>query len=217
VIPHPYPVNYEIERPAAYNRWTVAFRIFLAIPQLILVGGGLQLGLHYSNGGVLTAVLSVLVLFAWVAILFTGRFPPAILSFSLMIFRWSQNVHAYLALQAAPYPPFSDGPYPLRISIEPASHYNRWSVAFRLFLVIPHIIVLIFLGIAQFIVSVIAWFAILFTGQYPEGLWDFTVGVSRWQARVMAYLCLFVDEYPPFRLSAEPGVGAAGQHWAAQH
>lgn len=87
----------------------------------------------------------------------------------------------------------------------PAAHYNRWTVFFRLILAFPHWVVLIFLGIAQAVVTIVAWFAILFTGQYPEGLYDFSVGVNRWAARVGAYMLLFVDEYPPFALSAEPG------------
>jgi hypothetical protein len=206
MTPHEYPVQYEIERPAGYNRWTVAFRPILAIPQLVLVGGGLYLGFT-SHNGVLGAVLSVLALFAWFAILFTGRFPDTMRGFCLMIFRWAANVHAYVTLQAAPYPPFGQGSYPLRLEVEPAAHYNRWTVAFRIFLVIPHVIVLIVLGLAQAIVTVIAWFAILFTGQYPESMWTFTVGVSRWEARVAAYLYLFVDEYPPFTMAAHPQTG----------
>ncbi len=218
-----YPVTYDIEKPEHYNRWTVAFRLILAIPQLILVGaGGYHLfalngagdnqagdAANYGfNGGVLMAVLAVLVFFAWFGILFTGRFPASFRDFCHMIFRWSQNVRAYVLLQAAPYPPFGDKPYPLRVTITPAEHYNRWTVFFRLFMVIPHAVVLFFLGIAQGVVTVIAWFAILFTGQYPDELFEFSVGVSRWYARVEAYTYLFVDEYPPFSLAAEPGAAA---------
>lgn len=217
-----YPVSYDIGRPERYNRWTVAFRLILAIPQLILVGaggyqfltlesrssdGGWRIGETGFHGGILMAVLAVLVFVAWFAILFTGRFPLAMRNFCETLFRWSQNVQAYVLLLAAPYPPFGPGPYPLRLAITPAAHYNRWTVAFRLILAIPHGIALFFLGIAQMVVTVIAWFAILFTGQYPEDLFTFSVGVSRWNARVLAYLYLFVDDYPPFTLAAEPGAG----------
>jgi hypothetical protein len=220
MMPRPFPVTYEIARPERYNRLTVAFRLILVIPQALLVGGGgYYFGVFQSfdrnsghqgifglfNGGVLNAVLSLLVFFAWIAILFTGRFPNSFRDFCHMIFRWSQNVHAYVLLLSDPYPPFGDSPYPLRIGIVPAAQYNRWAVFFRLILVIPHAIVLAFLGIAQFVVTIIAWFAILFTGQYPEGLYEFSVGVSRWGARVSAYFLLFVDEYPPFTLASEPG------------
>ncbi len=195
----PYPVTYEIERPERYNRLTVAFRIILAIPQLILVGGA------GSSNGILTTVLGLLVFIAWFAILFTGQFPTSFRPFCLMIFRWQQNVHAYVALQADPYPPFGDKPYPLNLGVAPAERYNRLAVLVRVFLAIPHLIVLAFLGVAQGVVTLIAWFAILFTGQYPEGMYGFSVGVSRWSARVAAYLYLFVDEYPPFSLASEPG------------
>src|SRR5205814_9289623 len=144
----------------------------------------------------------VLVFLAWWAILFSGSFPRSFRDFCLMLFRWSENVHAYMTLQAAPYPPFGDGPYPLRLQVIPAEQYNRWTVAFRIILGIPHFVVLFFLGIAQAIVTVIAWFAILFTGQYPPELFRFSVGASRWAARVGAYMLLFVDEYPPFTLDA---------------
>ena len=67
---------------------------------------------------------------------------------------------------------------------------------------IPHVIVLFFLGIAFFIVTVIAWFAILFTGSYPEGVYPFAIGCLRWSLRVESYVLLMRDEYPPFSFEA---------------
>lgn len=216
-----YPVTYDADRPETYDRLSVAFRVVLAIPHLFLVGGtgiaglssfqfaqdneGLRVVFQVLNGGILTTVAGILVFIAWFAILFTGRFPLSFRDFVMMVFRWLQNVHAYLALQTAPYPPFSgNAPYPLRVSVTPDETHNRLTVFFRIILAIPHIFLLFFLGIAQWVVTVIAWFAILFTGQYPEGMYGFSVGVSRWQARVYAYLWLLVDEYPPFSLAADP-------------
>jgi hypothetical protein len=217
-----YPVTYEADRPQEYNRLTVAFRLILAIPHLFLVGGlglfasggsnayrddsGLQAVLSIANTGVLTLVAGILVFVAWFAILFTGRFPASFRDFVIMVYRWSMNVHAYISLQTDPYPPFNgNAPYPLRVRVTPAEQHNRLTVFFRIFLVIPHAIVLFFLQIAQLVVSVIAWFAILFTGQYPESLFPFSVGVSRWYARVCAYMYLLVDEYPPFSLASDTG------------
>jgi hypothetical protein len=202
----PYPVSYEIARPERYNRWTVGFRLILAIPLLILVSSGGLGGLR--GAGPLTALLGTLVVFAWFAILFTGQFPSLMRDTCEMLFRWTLNIDAYLLLLAEPYPPFGSHPYSLTVGIEPAQSYNRWAVGFRIFLVIPHAIALLFLGIAEVVVTLIAWFAILMTGQYPQGMFDFSVGVSRWAARVTAYLYLFVDEYPPFTLEAGPS--AAG-------
>ena len=203
MLEHPYPVTYAIERPERYNRWTVAFRLILILPQALLVGG---VG-AFSHNGALTTALGVLVFFAWWVILFTGRFPAGMQRFCLLLFRWQQNVHAYAMLQAAPYPPFGEGDYPLRLTVEPAAEHNRWTVAFRLVLAIPHLVVLLFLALAQAVVTLIAWFAILFTGQYPAGLFTFSVGASRWATRVLAYLYLFVDDYPPFSLGTEPAAG----------
>ena len=221
-----YPVSYEIERPERYNRLTVLFRWILAIPQLFLVGGiglagssasgvndndsGLEVLLSILTAGVLTTVLAFLVFLAWWAILFTGRFPASFRGFCLMVFRWAMNVHAYVYLQAEPYPPFSgDKPYPLQVHVTADQEHNRLTVLFRIFLAIPHLVVLFFLNIAQGIVTLIAWIAILVTGQYPAGMYSFSVGASRWQARVLGYLYLFVDEYPPFSLASDPGTAAA--------
>jgi len=188
---------------------TVGFRFILAIPLFLLIGsqfGGNGRGNSgFNSGGGITSLLILLALYAWFTILFTGRFPASMRNTEIFLFRWSQNISAYFLLLAAPYPPFGEGEYALRLEVTPAEQYNRWTVAFRLILAIPQIIVLIFLGIAAAVVTLIAWFAILFTGQYPESMYGFVVGVARWGARVSAYLYLLVDEYPPFSLSADEG------------
>jgi len=202
-----YPVTYSIQRPERYNRWTVGFRLILAIPLVLLLGtqfGGNGRGSSgFNTGGGITSLLVLLALYAWFTILFTGRFPVSMRNTEILLFRWSQNISAYFLLLAAPYPPFGEGEYALRLEVTPAEQYNRWTVGFRLILAIPHFIVLIFLGIAAAVVTLIAWFAILFTGQYPESMYGFVVGVARWGARVTGYVYLLVDEYPPFSLSDE--------------
>jgi hypothetical protein len=108
-----------------------------------------------------------------------------------------------MALLRDEYPPFGDGDYPTTYHVEyPAEGRNLWSVGLRIIYAIPHLIVLFFLGIAWFITAVIAWFAILFTGAYPEGLYRFAVGYLRWSVRVETYLYLMRDEYPPFSFDA---------------
>jgi hypothetical protein len=79
---------------------------------------------------------------------------------------------------------------------------NRWLPLVKWLLAIPHYIVLFFLWIAALVVVIVAWFAILFTGRYPRGMFDFVEGVIRWHNRVLAYAWVLVtDRYPPFRLT----------------
>ncbi len=77
---------------------------------------------------------------------------------------------------------------------------NRWTVGFRLILIIPQIIVLAVVEIAWLVTAVIGWFATLFAGHYPDSLWEFGEGVLRWELRVETYMLLLHDEYPPFSL-----------------
>ena len=106
-----------------------------------------------------------------------------------------------MALFVDAYPPFGDGPYPATIDVpDPAVPRDRATIAVRLLLALPHFVVLFFLLIGWFVTTVVAWFAILFTGSYPPSLYPFGAGVMRWSLRVEAYLLLLVDEYPPFAL-----------------
>jgi len=106
-----------------------------------------------------------------------------------------------MALVVDKYPPFGDEPYPTAIEVaEPPAERDAVSVALRLILALPHLIVLFFLFIAWLIVTIVAWFVVLFSGSYPESLYPFASGAMRWGLRVEAYMLLLVDEYPPFSL-----------------
>jgi hypothetical protein len=113
-------------------------------------------------------------------------------------------VGAYLALMDDRYPATDqyqsvhlDYPYP-----DAQRDLNRWLPLVKWLLAIPHYIVLFFLWIAALVVVIVAWFAILFTGRYPRGMFDFVEGVIRWHNRVLAYAWVLVtDRYPPFRLT----------------
>ena len=208
-----YPVLVSVE-PALTNRnrLTTFFRLILAIPHIILVGGvGLGLavsendsstGSSIGEGGLLGAVAAFLAVVSWFTIVFAGKHIVGIRQFCAFYLRWRTRAGAYLMLLEDPYPPFGDAPYPTSVEIvDPIEPRDRLTVAFRLILAIPHFIVLFFIFVAWCFTTVLAWFAILFTGAYPAGMYGFAVGSLRWLVRVEAYLLLLVDEYPPFSLS----------------
>jgi len=207
-----YPVSVRIE-PALTNRnrLSTLFRLILAIPHLILVGGA-GLGFassqndstvtSFGEGGLLGAVAGFLSVVSWFTIVVAGTHIIGIRQFCSYYLRWRTRAGAYVMLLEDPYPPFGDAPYPASVEItDPVGPRNRLTVAFRLILVIPHFFVVFFLFIAWCLTTILAWFVILFTGAYPQGMYEFGVGVLRWMVRVEAYLMLLVDEYPPFSLS----------------
>jgi hypothetical protein len=203
--PPSYSVNFDVERQLSdRNRLTTGFRIILAVPHLLLIGGpGIGLGVEHSSNGVIGTAAGVMAVFAWFAIVFAARHPRGFWDFGAFYLRWRARAVPYIMLLRDEYPPFEDdAAYPSTLAVErPTGDRNRVSVGLRLIYAIPHIIVLVFLNIAWILTSIVAWFAILFTGRYPAGLYGFAVGVLRWDIRVEAYLLLMRDEYPPFRLS----------------
>lgn len=206
----PYPVSVNVEpHLAGRNRLTTAFRLILAIPHLILVGGlGVDFGLPGSRkgwpgeGGLLGIAAIFLAIVSWFTIVLTGSHISGIRQFTTYYLRWRLRALTYLMLLEDPYPPFGDAPYPASIElVDPAGPRDRLTVGFRLLLAIPHFIVLFFLQIAWTLTTIAAWFLILLTGTYPEGLYTFGAGVLRWDLRVESYMFLLVDEYPPFSLA----------------
>jgi hypothetical protein len=92
--------------------------------------------------------------------------------------------------------------YPLRYDVEYPERLSRWLIFVKWLLAIPNIIILYALALVAYLITVVAWFAILFSGRYPQGLFNFVVGVYRWMANVSAYILLMRDEYPPFTMEA---------------
>lgn len=204
-----YPISVAVvPQTTGRNRLTTAFRLILAIPHLILVGGvalstgsGPYIWSVGGNTGLLGGIAWLLAIVSWFTIVLSGRHVEGIREFTRFVLRWRARSIAYLMLLADPYPPFGDGAYPVIVQVvDPAASRDRLTVALRLLLVIPHVIVLFFVCCGWWITTVIAWFAILFTQRYPAGLYDFGVGVLRWIMRVEGYLLLLVDQYPPFTL-----------------
>jgi Domain of unknown function (DUF4389) len=206
-----YPVKIRVEPALAdRNRLTTAFRLILAIPHLILVGGvGIGLASRSGRtatvggeGGLLGAVALFLAIVSWFTIVIAGTHIAGIRQFTSFYLRWRVRALAYLMLLEDAYPPFGDEPYPATIDIiDPTGPRDRLTVGLRILLVIPHIIVLFFVLIAWCFTTMAAWFIILFTASYPHSLYEFGVGALRWVLRVQAYLFLLVDEYPPFSLA----------------
>jgi hypothetical protein len=209
-----YPVSLTVVPDLGQrNRLTTAFRLILALPHIILVGfsaGALwSAGSHsiFSIGGttgILGAIITVLAVVSWFTIVLSGQHVQGIREITLLVLRWRARVIAYVMLLVDSYPPFGDGPYPVTLTVvdPPPDARDRLSVGLRLLLVIPHIIVLFFIACFWWIITVIAWFAILITGRYPEGLAQPSIGAMRWALRVEAYLLLLVDDYPPFSFAA---------------
>jgi hypothetical protein len=203
--PAPYPIDLSIDYPdRPLDRLTTGFRIFTVIPVAIILGlvsgsGGSQSRAGYTlAGGGLVVAATVLML------LFRQKYPRWWFDWNVALTNFSYRVTAYLALLRDEYPSTDEEqavhltiPYP-----NAREELNRWLPLIKWFLAIPHYVILFFLAIAALVCVVIAWFAILFTGQYPRGLFDFVVGVHRWGLRVVGYAFLLVtDHYPPFRLS----------------
>ncbi len=207
-----YPVAIHVEpQTDPRNKMTVAFRIILAVPHALLVGGVFGSGIIFgfrgdwwgniAGSGVLGAVAGVCAVISWFAILFANQHPEGLRSMCTFYLRWKVRAVAYMALFRDDYPPFGDTAYPSTLDITMAEFpRDKLSVGLRFLYLIPHAIILFFLGIGWFVTSVIAWFAILINGQYPEGLYNFGMGVFRWSTRVEAYALLLVDQYPPFSL-----------------
>ncbi len=184
-----YPLRYDVEYPEELSRWLIFVKWLLAIPHAIIL---------YVLG-IASIGVTLIALFA---ILFTKRYPRGLFDFVVNVNRWSANVMAYQMLFRDEYPPFSwePGEYAVTYEVDYPEELNRWLPLIKWLLAIPHIIVLLFLFIAVYFVFIIAFFAILFTKRFPRGLFDFTVGVHRWNYRVSVYTNLQRDEYPPFSL-----------------
>ena len=208
--PDSYPVQFSVDYPdRSLDRLTTAFRLIVAIPILILLGSVAGTTWQWSNNSGTTeaaAGAGGLLFFApLLMIVFRQKYPRWWFDWNLELQRFGNRVSAYLGLMDDRYPATDeqqsvhlDYPYP-----DAASDLNRWLPLVKWFLAIPHYVVLVFLGIGSVVAVIIAWFAILFTGRYPRGLFDYVEGVLRWQNRVAGYAFLLVtDRYPPFRLAA---------------
>ena len=205
-----YPASLNIDYPKKLDRLTSFFRAIWAIPILVILVLLTATGnesfsneagkeMSQNGGGIVVGLFAATALM----ILFRQRYPRWWFDFALELNRFSMRVSAYLFLLTDLYPSTVEKQsvhleltYP-----EVKQDLNRWMPLVKWLLAVPHYIVLFVLTVGALIATLIAWFAILFTGRYPQGLFDFVVGVSRWNLRVSAYAFLLItDQYPPFSL-----------------
>jgi Domain of unknown function (DUF4389) len=205
-----YPLAYSVDYPdRELDRLTSAFRIFTVIPILIVlvsIGGGFPNGGGPERMAALGVGGGLLFVPPLLMIVFRRKYPRWWLDWNRELLRFANRVTAYLALMNDRYPSTDEEQYVhLDFRYPDTEHdLNRWLPLVKWFLAIPHYIVLFFLDIAAVFAVIAAWFAILFTGRYPRGLFEFVEGVLRWHNRVIAYAFILVtDEYPPFRLAAD--------------
>jgi Domain of unknown function (DUF4389) len=205
-----YPVQFAVDYPdRQLNRLSSFLRVFAAIPILIVLGsiGGVH-GEAWHTDTQHTTTLAIggsglLFLPPLLMILFRQKYPRWWFDWNLELLRFSNRVGIYMALMDDRYPSTDEqqsvhleAPYP-----DARDGLNRWLPLVKWLMAIPHWILLGFLWLGLLIVVFIAWFAILFTGRYPRGMFDYVEGVIRWQNRVFGYAFILVtDEYPPFRL-----------------
>ena len=163
-----YPVTITIAPQAAQrNRLTTALRPILAIPHAVLAGP-VYWSSRTGGAGLLGAAAYAMAIVSWFTLLISGEQLRGIRDFSMYYLRWRTRALAYMALFVDSYPPFGDEPYPATIEVrEPVQPRDSATIAVRLILVLPHLVVLLFLLLGWLVSTVIAWFAILFTGSYP--------------------------------------------------
>jgi len=215
--PIAYPARLEIDYPEKLDRLTTFFRLIWIIPIAIILGLVSGSGETVTNTVILNEAGEVIRITRETAaglasglstatalmILFRRRYPRWWFDFARELTRFGARVGAYAALLSDRYPStVEEQSVHLEIDYpDVETDLNRWFPLVKWLLAIPHYIVLFFLGIAAFFAVILAWFAILATGQYPGALFDFMVGVGRWGLRVGAYAFLLVtDRYPPFSL-----------------
>lgn len=220
-----YPARLNGELQDDLSRWLWLVKWILIIPHVVVLAF-LAIGFFVAT------------VIAFFAILFTERYPRGLFDFNVGVMRWGWRVafYAYNALGTDQYPPFSldDAEYPARVEIDYPERLSRGLVLVKWWLLaIPHLLIVgvfssgvvwsstvveegdAYLQVGGGLIGLlvlIAAIVLLFTGNYPRGLYDFIMGMNRWVLRTMAYVALMTDEYPPFRFDAggaDPGSTAA--------
>ena len=197
-ISAPYPTQLEFHGDRQIARWRPLVQWLLAIPQLLIARA-------------LNTLRGILTLISFFTVLFTKQIPRPLFDVIAMTFRYEWRATSYALFLHEDYPAFDFQPAAADDGVDAHSVMNftypeelsRWQPLVKWLLAVPHYVVLFFLGIGTVLAVLAGFFAVLITGEYPEGIRDFVVGVYRWSLRVQAYVGLLTDEYPPFALHAQ--------------
>jgi len=191
-----FPMQYGVPEDNSVANWRPLVHWAMAIPHMIIAS-------------VLLFVVEIVAFISWFVIMFTGKLPEGMANVMIMAMRYSTRTNSHLLGLTETYPPFSfdtvaedPGDHDVTLSIQAAlEDRNRVTVFFRIFMLIPLLIVGYIWEIIAGIVMLIAWFAVLFTGRYPVGLRNITVGFFRYFNRMGVYGFLLTDQYPSFSLT----------------
>jgi hypothetical protein len=189
IPPNPdYPVRLDIDYPDSLSRLLIFVKWLLAIPHYFVL-------FFLGIGAYFVLIIS------WFAVIITGSYPEGMFNYMVGVIRWNTRVQAYVFLMTDVYPPFSfddDPAYPVRVEIDYPLTIARWRPIVHWLLIIPYLIVAAILVFAAEIAVFIAWFAILITGRFPEGMFSFVTIAFRWALRAATYLYWMEEPYPPF-------------------
>jgi len=196
-VSSPYPAQLEFHADRRITRWRPLVQWLFAIPHLVVADA-------------LSSLRCVLTLISLVTVLFTEQIPRPLFDMIVMTYRYEWRAMSYALFLHEDYPPFDFQPAAADDGVEPHTalslaypeHLDRWKPLYKWFLAIPHYFVLAALAIAGVFALIGGFFAVVFSGEYPQGARDFLVGVYRYGLRVQAYVGLLTDQYPPFSLRA---------------
>ena len=198
----PYPVQFSVDYPEKpLDRLSTFFRLIAFIPIAIVIA--LVSGQWQDQDTAFLVAGGALVFPPLLLILFRQKYPRWWFDWNVALAKFQNRVGAYVLLLRDEYPS-TDEEQAVHVEIaypDVPNELNRWLPLIKWLLAIPHYIALTFLTIGVVLVVIVAWFAIMITGSYPRGLFNFVVGVMRWALRVAAYAFLLTtDRYPPFSL-----------------
>lgn len=197
-----YPVAFQSDYVSERSRLTTFFRAVMIIPVYFVA-------LFWGLAAFFT------VIGAWVMVSVTGKYPPGLYDFNSKVLRFATRFNGYYYLLTDEYPPFegNDHPeYPIRLEIgPPLAEYSRVKAFFRLIVGIPVIVMAYLYALLLYVVAIVSWLAIVFTGKQPPGLQDLLVMGEAYQAKAGAYMMLLTESYPPIteQPQVEPGSASA--------